>query len=460
MSNIWNRKIPTGLGMILLLTTILTTTFLVKTGVIYLGGAAPSENPQNIRITNITDTSLTVTYTTDTKVIGTIAIGQDKNNLQPVLDERDQESGMPHEYVTHSITARSLTPNTKYIFSVTSGKTTYLNHDQYFTVQTAPTLTSSPSSQQPVTGKIINPDSTIPTDALIYVTAEKGQIVSTLVKSSGIYTIPLNIYRTDDLQQNFAFQEKTPLYILATDGTNTSQATVSLSGSSPVPLITLSQTYNFVFSTQPLASDSAKAIGFPVFSSTPALQATPEIITPQKDEGFNDAQPRFSGKALPNQAVTIEIHSSDAITATVTADALGNWSYRPTQQLAPGTHTITIMTPDANGALKTIQQSFTVYAEGTQLAQAPSISPSQPATPTPTPTQSPTRAPSPTVTPSAAPTISLTPTASPTRATSSLTPKPSLPPTGSNTLVVAGTTGIVTTLIGIVLFLISRGALL
>ncbi len=452
MRNIWNRKVPTILALVFITATVLGTTFLVQSGVIFFSGAAPSENPQNVRVTNISDTNATITYTTDAKVIGTISMGQDKNSLKTILDERDQQSGNPQLYRVHSISIKNLLPGTAYIFSITSGTTTYLNHDAYFTLQTAPKLNNNPSSQNPVSGKLVTADGNIPGEALVYVTADKGELLSTLTKASGIYTIPLNTYKTADGKTPFVFQNATPLHILATDGTSTSQATVLLSGSNPIPLITLSQTYNFTTSLQPLASDSAAAsIGFPAFSSSNTLAATPVIITPKKNEAFTDAQPRFSGKALPNQTVTIEIHSSQVITGTVTTDTAGNWTYRPTQQLSPGNHTLTVMTKDANGILHTIEQSFTVFAAGSQVDQSatPSAQPTITiAIPTPTPTIQPS---------------SLTPTLQPTLAiktTPSVTPRPTLPPTGSNTIVVAGTTGIVTTVIGIVLFLISRGTAL
>lgn len=462
MNNVLDRKMPTVLALFLIMGTIIGTTFLVRTGVIYLGGAAPSDNPQNVRVTNVSDTSASITYTTDAKVLGTVSYGKDKESLQTILDERDQQSGTPQQYKVHSITLHNLSPKTPYVFSITSGATTYLNHDAYFSFQTGSTISTPPSSQAPITGKIVNPDGTIPTDALVYVTTDNGQVLSTLAKNTGLYIIPLNTFRKNDLQSFFSFQETTPLHILATNGTDTSEATVLVSGSSPIPLITLSQTYNFVQSPQPLASDSAEAsIGFPAFSSSTTLEATPVIITPQKDQTFTDPQPRFSGKALPNEAVTIEIHSSDVITDTIKTDTLGNWTYRPSQQLSPGQHTLTIMTRDANGILKTIQQSFTVFAAGSQVTESATPS-ATPTTSVPTPTSKPTPTAKPSVTTSPTATATLAPTAEPTikPTGTKITPRPTLPPTGSNTVVIAGTTGIVTTLIGIVLFLLSRGALL
>ncbi|HSX19277.1 MAG TPA: Ig-like domain-containing protein, partial [Candidatus Saccharimonadales bacterium] len=122
-------------------------------------------------------------------------------------------------------------------------------------------------------------------------------------------------------------------------------------------------------------------------------------------------QPLFEGKAIPGNDVEISIQSTDEITTTVQADSSGNWQYRPDSKLAPGKHTLTIKTLDASGILKTLAQSFTVFAEGSQFIE-PSVSPTLSASPTaqqssPTPTILPTA--TPTTAPTTGPTDIPTP---------------------------------------------------
>lgn len=454
MGSILNKKIPTILGIFLLIVGVLATSYLVNTGVIYFGRAAPSENPQNVRITNIADTSFTVTYTTEAKVIGTIQMSSNGTTTQTVLDERDQASGIPNMYNVHSIAVKNAKPDTTYSFSITSGTTTYQNNNQPFTAKTGTAISATPSAVPPLTGKALDTNGNPPQEALVYVTTSQGQSLSALTHSDGIYIIPLNSMRTNSFDQYVALSPDSLLQLLLTNGPTSSQAQIKLSNANPVPIITLGNSYNFVSSITPIASTAA-SLGFPPFPVSGILGASPIITTPTKNESFTDAQPQFSGKGLPNQTVQIEIHSNNVITASVTTDAYGNWIYRPTTPLSPGQHTLTITTKNSAGILQTIEQSFTVYASGSQVTQTATPS----ATLAPSPTQTPTTAPTTAVTPTGiiTPTSIVTTTPTITRA---VTPKPTLPPTGSNALVTTSLLGIATTLVGVVLFVITKGAVL
>ncbi len=102
----------------------------------------------------------------------------------------------------------------------------------------------------------------------------------------------------------------------------------------------------------------------------------PEILTPSLNETVSDKTPNFEGTAQPNETVKITINSSAPITAQVTADKDGNWSYTPTSALASGNHSITVTATDANGILQTITRNFVVLAAetsptGTAQSSAP-----------------------------------------------------------------------------------------
>ena len=152
----------------------------------------------------------------------------------------------------------------------------------------------------------------------------------------------------------------------------TSNVVLSKDQINPVPTITLSNDYDFTTTSTPVASSSANIQSFPSFSSSEALSKdqTPQILTPEKDQSFTDQQPEFKGTAVANETIQITIHSDAKIQTQVKADASGNWTYRPSTELSPGNHTITIIAKDASGVVKTITQSFVVYASGTQIAGA------------------------------------------------------------------------------------------
>lgn len=452
MKGLLNRKIPTLFAVILLVIGVIATTILVQRTTNLFSHAAPPETPEDIRITNISDTSFTLTYKTEARVIGTMNITNGDSGQ--ILDDRDQQSGIPQAYVLHSITAKNLKPDTSYSFSILSGQTTFTNGTSPFSTKTGPTLSQNPTDQIPLSGRVVNPDGTRPAEALIYVTTEKGQVLSTLLKQAGIYIIPLNLLRKSDLSDLLSLSQDSKLQVLVKSADNSSQVLVMPNDINPVPAITLSQDYDFTVSTTPIASTEATAAKFPSFPSDTSIQATPQILTPKAQESFSDTQPVFNGTALPNGAVTITIHST-AQTTQVTADASGKWNYRPTQPLDPGQHTITITTADKFGILHTIEQTFTVYAAGSQVNQSATPS-GKLATPTPTTAVQKTG-----VTPTATPTPTITSTQTKgglSQTSPTITPRPTLPPTGSNSIMVTALTGIATTIVGIVLFIATRGA--
>jgi hypothetical protein len=463
----WNKKIPTIFGILVIIIGVGVTTFLANQSTLFKSNANLSDQPNNIRITNITDTSFTVSYSTDSQSPGSLNYGKDKNLGQSSLDDRDQQSGNLANYNLHNITVQRLTEQTQYFFTITSGQDNFSNNGQPFTVTTGPAL-SNPPAQQPMTGKIVLPDGTSPSEALIYVTMDGAQVISTLVKSDGSYILPLNSLRTTDNSGYYTFPKNTGVKILVVGDSLSSNASLSFSQIASVPTITLSKNYDFTTGQSPI-SVPISLESFPSFESTASAAATPQILTPKENQSFTDQQPLFKGVGLPEQDVQIVIHSDTPIKATVTTDANGDWSYRPDAPIAPGNHTIAITTQNSAGILQTITQSFVVYAQGSQFVQSttPIPTPSISMTPTPTQTPSPSPKATPTATPTpitatptiTTPTITVTPT-SPTQTQTKgglvVTPTINalLPATGNPSIVTVGVIGTILTAVGGLLFLL------
>lgn len=450
--SIWEKRLPTFLGVLVIAVGIGVTSLLVKTGVVFIGRAAPSEIPENIRITNVSDIAFTVSYTTEAKVLGTISFGKDESLGNIAVDDRDQAESISI-YQTHHITAKGLTPSTKYFFVINSGQNTFSNNNVPFSVATTTANQTTSSSQKKVTGKVITPDASIPAEAIVYLTSEGEQTASSFLKVDGSYSLSLNslVNQTDD----------SIIQIIVVSPSQQSNVTVSTKQANPVPLIILSKNYDFTTSTLPIATSSAAAspsaeINFPTLLVSPGSSSEPQITTPKKNEGFSDDQPLFKGTASPGTTVKIIINSEEQIQTQVVVDKAGNWSYRPDKSLSPGQHTITITAQDKFGILKTITQSFTVYAQGTQVDQT--------ATPSATPTL--TITPTPQATVSATPT--LTPTPTPTPIESGPTPTPTKPPSeatkgglaepGNKTWIIGGIAAFATMAVGALLFFLTRGS--
>jgi hypothetical protein len=466
----WNKRIPTLLGILLITIGIGITTFLVNQNLLLRSNASETEQPQNVRITNITDNSFSVSYETGTQVIGSLNYGKDNKLGQQALDDRDQQTGSLVSHTAHNITVRNLDPQTKYYFSITSGQNNYTNGEKLFEVSTGSKLSDSPPQQNPISGKITLIDGTAPKEAIIYITADNSQVISTLVKTDGTYILPLNSLRTNDLSSYYTFPDNANVKMLVLGDSLTSNVSLSINQISPIPAIILSKDYDFRENQSSANIIPQTIASFPSFSSTSSAS---QILMLKKNQEFTDQKPEFKGTAAPREDVKIIIHSDQAVQTTVKTDSSGNWNYRPANDLTPGNHTITIQAKDSSGILQTITQSFVVYAAGQQVL--PAVISGTP-TPTPTPISKSKMTPTPTakITPiknvSLSPTIALIPTPiinsasniSPiltqtqTKGGTILNPtKTPLPPTGNPSIITAGIIGAAIASVGSLLLLLA-----
>ena len=268
--SIWNKRIPTLFALVLLILGVSVTAFITRKNTIFRSGAAPSETPKNIRVTNSTDTSFTVTFTTDTPTLGSISFGKDNNLRTILLDDRDQTTNTPHEYTTHSITVKSLSASTQYYFSVISGDTTYTNNGVPFNTTTGPPLSGQSSLKKVISGTVMLPTSNNGSGVLVYVQTPSGEPLSTLSDLQGNYHISLENLRTANLQQYASLQNTDVVSLTFTDGTALSHVSATLTNNL-IPTITLSQDYNFTASQgQEQAQSQPIAENFPLFSALPS----------------------------------------------------------------------------------------------------------------------------------------------------------------------------------------------
>lgn len=445
MKKLFNKRIPTILGIILILLSIPLTTFILKNQIVFRGNASNSQEPQDVKMTNITDASFTITYRTELSSTGSISYGNDKKLGGSELEDVDKQRGSFSPKKIHSISVKKLMPNTKYYLTIISGSDIFLNNGRPFEVTTGTDISSPSTKQNSIKGKIVLPNGDAPSDALVYLNAENSQLLSTTTAKDGKFSFSLEKLRTDDLASYFSVNDNAVFKIVATDGFLKSAATVTLSQKDSIPTITLSNDYDFTQELALLASRSGELSGFP--SIVPSgKNLKPQILNLKENQSFANPKPQFSGTSLPNEKVEIIIHSDEQITTQVTTDSNGNWTYQPPNNLSPGVHTITIKTRDAAGILTTIMRSFTVFAAEAQVpiqTVLPTLIPISTQTPTPPPAGGP----SPTIV--IFPTLTSTPTLSPTIAPT--ISKGGLPPTGtSSTLLTVG--GIIATLAGLALF--------
>ncbi|MBI2268365.1 MAG: fibronectin type III domain-containing protein [Candidatus Blackburnbacteria bacterium] len=328
-------------GFFILLAGLPAGAYLVSQRTGLFTQASPEETPKEIKITNISDNSFTVSFITpDKAVVGYVGYGETEKLGSSSSDDRDSSRQTPR--FTHHITVKNLDPATKYYFKIGSGKSVYDNGGTSYVVTTAPTTNDPPAVADPAYGKIKTATGIAPLEALVYLTAAGGTPLSSYTRETGNWLITLNNARTADLSRYVQIKENSLINISVQAGKDgIASGTTDTSNRAPIPDITLGKPFAFAALTIPTP------ITPPAFSLTPVGQVTEskvplEIKTPTDGGSVTSTKPTFTGTGEPGTIITVTIESPQKITAQVTVGPNGTWSYTPTENLITGNHTITI----------------------------------------------------------------------------------------------------------------------
>ncbi|MDO8487726.1 MAG: fibronectin type III domain-containing protein [bacterium] len=360
--------------------------------------ASVEEEPSEVLISNITDTSFAVSWVTQKAASGYIQYGETDPNLV-VSDDRDQSGGSVENYFTHLVTLQGLKPTTKYNFRIGSGGSKYDQEGQLYGVTTGLGLGSPPAADVAY-GQVLAASGEPAEGALVYATLAGAVPQVALVNSGGAWVVPLSTVRSADLTSFAAYDlQASQINIRVAAGPMGAASVVTTTAEdSPVPVITLGQSYDYTSTAETTGEEDT---GEETLSggesklsdlgpSTPS--ATLSILSPKPAEEVNSTQPEVIGRGPANTEVTITINSETAITDTVQTDANGKFSYTVPEGLTPGTHTITI-SGLVDGIIKTVTRSFVVKAAGESNVPAFTATPSATIKPSPTPKASPTAPP-------------------------------------------------------------------
>jgi hypothetical protein len=403
-------RIPTIIGVVLLIVGLGAGILLVQNRQIFRLGATQESIPKDVRITNITDSSFTVSWTTEKDALGFISWGDTENSLTRTEED---EVGAPG--VTHTLSVKSLIPQTEYFFKINSGGTEYDNNDLAWQTKTGPTLAQPKSNL--VSGTVLTSTGDSAQNALVYLTVGGSSPLSTITSQNGSWVISISTARTNDLTSFVTIDDANTLLEISVNAGPEGVATAQIypQSAKPVPSIILGSTHDFKSlppsetSEVPRASvelpeTATPSSGFEVgenISTPSATTVTLESVA--QGETVATTQPEFFGEAPPGTKLTITLES-DPITEQVSVPSSGEWSWTPPTDLPEGSHKITIKWTDISGILRTLTRTFVVEAaEGPAFEATPSATLAPTATPTGTPTASPTatKKPTPTATPTA-----------------------------------------------------------
>lgn len=407
---VWQKQIPTLAGIAVLIGALVI-------GITALGGgtgvfaprATPQTTPKQVKITNISDKTFSVSFYTDEATAGFVKYGTAENELKlQASDDRDQLAGSVGKFALHHITIKGLKPNTNYFFTLGTGSgASFDNNGAPFKIKTAVDPGTPPPAAKTVYGSVMNVGGTPAEGSVVYLAAEGGGELSTLVKSSGSWAISLANARLTDGSGYLEITDDTPLTIFAqgTTLTQTARVAAKVSESQPLPDLALAVGGGSMAqapTTAPVAEDatatdsgelagledsnaatdsattaltSATASGSAAVASSAAkatgsllggtAASTTSAVSAASPSAVLDLEalatakpgtatfveaPVVIGVAAPKVKVNIEIHSDTEIYQTVTADADGNFELDVSQfqDLEPGEHTVTYSYIDPN----------------------------------------------------------------------------------------------------------------
>lgn len=451
LGSLSRKNIPTILGLLILFVGLVAGVFLVRSTstTSFLPRATPETTPKNLKITNITDTSFSVSWLTDASTVGFVRFGTNATNLSSTAnDDRDQTSGSTGLYKTHHVTVRALKPVTTYFFKIGTGtRELYDNSGSPFSQATT---TAISSQARTIYGQVSLANGSPAPGALVYVSADSLAPMSAIVQSSGSWVLSMAQARTKDLKSAAVLAPETLLsfLVLSPNDSTTSVVTATLANAQPVPQIILGQNQDFT-GTIPAPTPTGTA----TISATPAPAEVQSKFTsgllgaPTEAQGntltitypstnselITIASPQLRGGAPAANKVTLTLKGKTTQTSTVTTDPSGIWTWTPLTKLTNGAYTFTAVSTIDN-VKQTVTRTFTL--DLSQAGSVPSFTATESAsTPTPTPT----------------PQVTTTPTASPSGIVSH-------PSTAAGQIVSGNETPtLVLVLAGIILLLIGTG---
>lgn len=437
------KQIPTVLGLLVLFVALISGVLLFGQGTgVFAPRATPETAPQNIRITNVTDKTFTISFYTSERTIAFVKYGEDPKDLsRQASDDRDQLSGVVKDYNLHHITVRGLDPAKNYYYVLGTGSNTFDNDGQPYSLATATKPNQSPINNQTVYGNVLDAAAAPAEGAVVYLYSEGMGALSSLVKASGSWGISLsNAFNAE--KTAYLPLENDSLIDIKAQGTQPNLLGSwqgMISAAAPVPDLKLSQggssssatvsdtlpeidkdelladleasgeeASDSTMSSEMLDADQEQVEESSEAAETNLLaaenQVTPAIEEPvvlNLDELEESAeatsttitttQPQIKATLPANTMVRVVVHSDTQIDETMQTDADGNLVLDVAtlgQNLEPGEHSATYTYIDpVTGQEVTKTYNFVVApeAEPRQLAQAAT---------TPTPSPSPTAIPS------------------------------------------------------------------
>jgi len=236
------NKLPTILGLIILLVGTFAGVFFLNMRQVFRIGASPQDAPKDVRISNISDNSATVSWVTDSESVGFIKWG----TLETNLNKTENESSSNQKYKVHTINITGLSPDSDYFFKINSNGGDFDNNSLPWKFTTGSVLDLEGDSA-PIIGNVITASGSPLKRAIVYMNVA-GYLMSTLTSDSGSYVFQLGNVRDANLKDYISIPDDQDLILeisVQSDSDNFATAQISIENADPIPTIIMGQSMDF-----------------------------------------------------------------------------------------------------------------------------------------------------------------------------------------------------------------------
>lgn len=207
------RKIPTLLGIVLLIISLV-----LGVGV-YLFRDTQLEKrrnfliPKNIELINISESTATITWQTDSEALGEVILVDPDNSELTFKDDRDIKEKKPR--TTHFVTLTNLRPQTQYIYRIKNESEIFSNPEtQKFS--TSQNLEESETALKPLSGAVVDGTLQPVEGALVFLQIAGAAKHGTYTNKQGNFILPVKNLLNEALTNYFKFGDETNASLLIT----------------------------------------------------------------------------------------------------------------------------------------------------------------------------------------------------------------------------------------------------
>lgn len=376
------------LGLFLMLIGIGGSIFLVENRTSFLPLATASSSPSDVSISNVSDTSVTVSWLTQSPVAGLVKVakrGLMSGSSMVAYDVRD-EGGVPVARFVHSVTIGGLDPLTAYEFVILSKNKEYRNDK--FSFNTGATLATPEQIIEPAFGMLLDLKNEPVEEALVLASFDGSQNVSAVV-SKGSWLLPLGTIRSADNARYYIPGRGDSEKIAFLHPTGNATVVTTIDNDSPLPPVQIGKAYDFRLKHQVnlgtiIAQSAPDTTSSDGVTSSDAFQ----ITSPKKDAGIPSGKPAIKGTGIAGKSVILTITGKNIspISEKESISKYNTWMWVAKTSLPPDEYTVTAVSYDKNNKPVVLNQKFTILKSGSAVLQA--ATPAASLTPTPLPSAS------------------------------------------------------------------------